>query len=282
MSTTSETQGTSASNSAPAGARISVVVITKNEAHNIDACLRSVAWADEVLVVDAESTDATVELARRFTPHVFVRPWPGYGPQKNFAIGRTTGDWILIVDADEQVTPELAVEIRRMVGTADRAGLVGFEIPRRNYFYGRWVRGGGVYPDYQLRLIRRGKGLYDDTELHERIHLDGPQGRLTHDFLHQTSPTIASHLAKVFRYSTLGAQEKMKRHSEVTGLQVIMHPLGAVLKNWLLRRGYQDGIHGVFWAGFSGVYTFLKYAKIWEAVHVPTSMAAAASERRTP
>lgn len=246
------------------GPTVSVVVITKNEERNIERCLRSVQWADERIVVDAESTDRTVELAKAFTPYVFVRPWPGYGPQKNIAMDQARGDWILILDADEQVPAALAEEIRARIAGAEAEGLVGFEIPRRNVFYGRWIRGGGVYPDYQLRLLRRGCGRYDDTALHERINPTGACGRLTEPMDHDTSPTIASHLAKVFRYSTLGAQEKLKRTTHVNGWQLLSHPLGAVLKTYVLRRGYQDGLHGVFWAGFAGMYTFLKYAKMWE------------------
>lgn len=247
---------------------VSVVVITKNEERNITRCLQSVQWADERIVVDAESTDRTVELAKTFTPHVLVRPWPGYGPQKNIAMDQAHGDWILILDADEQVPSALAEEIRARIGRAEAEQLAGFEIPRRNFFYGRWVRGGGVYPDYQLRLIRRGCGRYDDTALHERITLTGACARLTEPMEHDTSPTIASHLAKVFRYSTLGAQEKLKRAAHVTGWQLLSHPLGALLKTYVLRRGYQDGLHGVFWAGFAGMYTFLKYAKMWETLEV--------------
>src|SRR5690606_10903735 len=147
------------------------VVITKNEERNVAACLETLRWADQLVVVDAESTDRTAEIARRFTPHVFVRPWPGFGPQKNFAFHQVTCDWILIVDADERVTDRLRDEIRRTVGGSLPGDVAGFEIPRRNYFYGRWLRGGGVYPDYQIRLIKRGAGRYDDTLVHERLLL---------------------------------------------------------------------------------------------------------------
>src|SRR5207245_5046689 len=133
---------------------IAAVVITKDEERNIADCLASVAWVDEMIVVDAESSDRTVELAKAYTPKVFVHTWQGYGPQKNFAMAQATADWILIVDADERVSDELREEIQALLQKLGPA--IAFQIPRRNFYYGRWVKWGGTYPDYQIRLFRTG------------------------------------------------------------------------------------------------------------------------------
>src|SRR2546422_1482230 len=155
---------------------IAAVVITKNEERNITACLESLKWVGEIIVVDAESSDRTVELAKAYTSKVFVRPWPGYGPQKNFAMAQATADWILIVDADERVSDELRDEIQALLYKPGPT--VAYRIPRRNFYYGNWIRGAGQYPDPQLRVIRRGRGSYNDLPVHEHLEVDGPIGEL--------------------------------------------------------------------------------------------------------
>src|SRR6266540_4425302 len=150
---------------------IATITITKNEEKNIRACLESLKWVDEVIVVDAESSDRTVELAKAYTPKVFVRRWPGYGLQKNFAMAQATADWILIVDADERVSPELRNEIEAVLKGVPSVS--AYRVPRRNYYYGRWIRGAGQYPDRQLRLMRRGQGRYNDLPIHEHLQVKG-------------------------------------------------------------------------------------------------------------
>lgn len=247
--------------------KIAAIVITKDEERNIAACLESLRWADEILVVDACSGDRTIEIARSYTDHVFVRPWPGFGPQKNFAIDRAKGDWVLIVDADERVTEPLREEILSLLRDGPPPDVGGFEIPRRNFFYGRWIRGGGIYPDYQLRLFRRSAGRYDEVLLHEHLQLHGRIARLQHPLDHYSMPGIREHVRKMMRYTTLGAQEKLKARSRVTLLDLAGHHLGTILKTYILRGGYRDGIHGVIVALFAGMHTFVKYAKAWEALH---------------
>ncbi|HEV8540369.1 MAG TPA: glycosyltransferase family 2 protein [Nitrospiraceae bacterium] len=247
---------------------IAAIVITKDEERNIAACLESLRWADEILVVDACSSDRTVEIARTFTNQVFVRPWPGFGPQKNFGMEQTRADWVLIVDADERVTEPLRQEIQSLVQAGPSPDVAGFEIPRRNFFYGRWIRGGGIYPDYQLRLFRRSAGRYDDVLLHERLQLRGRITRLQHPLDHYSMPGIREHVRKMVRYTTLGAQEKLKVRSRVTALDLAGNHLGTIVKTYMLRGGYRDGIHGIIVALFAGMHTFVKYAKAWEALHV--------------
>jgi (heptosyl)LPS beta-1,4-glucosyltransferase len=242
---------------------IAAVVITKNEAHNIDACLASLRWVHELIVVDACSTDRTVEIVREYTSRVFIRLWPGFGPQKNYGIDRSTADWILIVDADERVTDGLRDEIIRSIeGAPD--DVAGFEIPRRNVFYGRWIQGGGLYPDRQLRLFRRQAGRYDDVLLHEHLAVHGRIDRLTAPLDHYSMPTIKDHVGKMMRYTTLGAQEKLKTRSKVTALDIAGNHLVTIVKTYIFRKGYRDGIHGVIVALFAGLHTFVKYAKAWE------------------
>lgn len=252
--------------------KIAAVVITKDEERNIAACLDSVHWADEIIVVDAGSTDRTVEIARRFTDRIFVRGWPGYGPQKNFAMDQAAAEWILVVDADERVTEGLREEIRRVIRDDPRNGppadLAGYEVPRRNFFYGRWVRGGGMYPDYQLRLFRRSAGRYDDILLHENLRLTGQVARLQHPLDHHSMPSVREHVRKMMRYTTLGAQEKLKTRSRVTRLDLLGNHLATILRTYLLRGGYRDGVHGVVVALFAGMHTFVKYAKAWETLNV--------------
>ena len=244
---------------------LTVLVITKNEARNIEACLRSVAWVPARFVVDSQSTDETVPLAEREGARVWVRPWAGYGPQKNFGLEQAQTEWVLIVDADERVPIDLAHEIHDRLRDPPAPGVAGFEVPRRNFFYGRWIQRGGMYPDYQLRLIRRKACRYDDTRLHERITYEGRVERLSHPMDHLTMPTVGHHARKIAAYSTLGSEEKLKRQSLITPSHIAWHHLGTIMKTYILRGAIREGIHGLIVSIFAGMFTFLKYAKAWEA-----------------
>jgi len=246
------------------GPTIAAVVITKNEETNIRACLESLQWANEIIVVDAESTDGTVAEARRFTDKVFVRPWPGFGPQKNFGFDQTQSDWILIVDADERVTDELRVEIQGILGNGPSQGLVGYEVPRRNFFYGFWMRFGGMFPDYQIRLVKKSAARYDDTLLHENLRLQGFVQKLQSFFDHHSIPTITHHVRKMIQYTSLAAQEKLKHRDRVTVANLMGNHLVTVFKTYVIRGGWRDGLPGLIAALFAGMHTFVKYAKAYE------------------
>jgi glycosyltransferase involved in cell wall biosynthesis len=250
---------------------ISVVLITKNEEHNIRDCLKSVDWADEVVVVDAESQDRTRELAGEYTQRVFVRPWPGFGAQKNFGINQAASDWILILDADERVSPELKDEIQNLVLSWSAADPVAFEIPRRNIFYGKWVRWGGAYPDCQIRLFRKGKAQYNDVEVHENLLISGVVGALKGHFIHYTERHIVDHFRKFNLYTTLAAREKRKLVDHVRWYHLLFNPLIVFLKSYVLRRGFRDGMRGFIFAVFASMYTFVKYAKLWEILYSPSN-----------
>jgi glycosyltransferase involved in cell wall biosynthesis len=242
---------------------IASLIITKNEEANIQDCLASVAWTGERVVVDAESSDRTAELARIAGARVVVRPWPGFGAQKNYGIDLVGSEWILIVDADERVSERLQAEIRSKIALWKQGDPVAFEIPRKNYFYGAWVRRAGVYPDYQIRLVRRGSARYNDMPIHENLIVDGAIGRLTNPLDHFTERRIRDHFRKFGLYTTLAAEEKSRTIRAVGASDLIFRPLVVFLKSYILKRGLLDGIRGFIVSVFAGMYTFVKYAKLW-------------------
>jgi len=246
---------------------IAGVVITKNEERNICACLDTLRWVDELIVVDAESTDRTVELAKAYTSKVIVRSWPGYGPQKNFGMEQATAAWILIVDADERVSPELREEIRGVLEKRSESA-VAYRIPRRNFYYEHWIQHAGQYPDPQLRLLRRGYGRYNDLPVHEHLEVKGPIEDLQTALDHYTHPTIKSHELKIERYSTLAAQERIQAGKpHASWAHLLVNPLWAFLKQYVIKGGYRDGLPGFLVSAFSAAHVLLKYAKLWEHAH---------------
>ncbi len=251
---------------------ISTVIITKNEEGNIAECLQSVKWADEIIVVDSESTDRTQELARGYSSRVFVRPWEGYGPQKNFGILQATGEWILILDADERVSLGLAKEIQARLTTWTSGDPRAFCVPRRNVFYGEWVRWGGAYPDLQIRLFQNGQATYNDVEIHENLIVEGCIGEFEGYLEHYTEKQIIDHFKKFSHYITLAAKEKAKSTARVQWWHLLLNPLGTFLKKYCLKQGFRDGIRGIIFAGFASMYTFGKYAKLFESRYSSDNM----------
>ena len=240
---------------------VSVTVITRDEAANIEACLASVAWADEILVVDCGSTDRTVDLARNTKARVIVKDWPGYGAQKNFAATQAAHDWILSVDADERVTPELATEIRaRLAGQVTAAG---FRIPRVTFHLGRWIRTTDWYPDYQLRLYDRRRARWKERRVHESVTADGPVEQLANDLQHYAYRDISHHHQPMDRYTTLAAEDMYASGRRAGFANLAFHPPAAFLRNYVLRRGFTDGIPGLIISAMNAHYVFLKFAKLW-------------------
>ena len=242
--------------------RLSVVVVTLNEAERVRACLESVVWADELVVVDAESQDKTVLIARELTDRVFVRPWPGFAAQKNFAIAQATGDWILSLDADETVSAPLRAEIEAVVKGAGPAA--GYTVPRRNVFWGAWVRHGGLYPDRQLRLFRRGHGRFLERAVHESVAVDGTVGRLDGHLEHRSYRDIGDFLARADRYATLAADEAVAQGRRVGVSALVLRPLGRFLGMYVAGRGFLDGWRGFLLASLYAYYVLIRSAKIWE------------------
>lgn len=243
--------------------KLTVTVITRNEAPNIDAVLTSVGWADEIIVVDAQSTDDTVAIARRLASRVIVREWPGFSAQKNFAAEQASNDWILSVDADERVTPELAEEIRGLMASEPAAA--GFRVPRISFYLGRWIRTTDWYPDPQLRLYDRRAGRWVGDYVHEHVEVRGPCGRLRHDLQHLPYRDVSHHLQTMDRYTTLAARQMAAQGRRVGALGLLSRPLGAFALNYLLRGGWRDGAVGLLVSLLNSYYVFLKFAKLWEA-----------------
>ncbi len=239
--------------------RLSVIIITKNEAASIARCLESVSWADEVVVLDSGSSDDTVAIARRYTQHVIETDWPGFGPQKNRALQRATGDWVLSLDADEWITPELSEEIRRVIAApGDR---VGFRIPRRSSFCGREMRHSGWWPDYVIRLFRRNSARFSDDIVHERVIVDGKVGTLVNPLRHETFEDLEDLVEKMNSYSTLSAR-KMHASGKRAGLTVaVLKSLWAFFRTYVLRRGFLDGHEGFMLAVSTAEGTYYRYAK---------------------
>ncbi len=240
----------------------SAVVITWNEEERLRACLASLAWVDEIVVVDAESHDKTVEVAREFTDRIVVQPWLGFAAQKNFAVDQARGEWILSVDADEEVSLELRAEIEAILAAPVTAA--GYAVPRRNIFWDRWIRHGGLYPDWQTRLFQRGRGRFVERAVHESVEIEGALARLRGPLMHQSYRSIGEFLERANRYSSLAADDLARSGTRVGGGQVVLRPLGRFLSMYLLRRGFLDGMPGLLLAGLYAYYVFIRSAKLWE------------------
>ena len=253
--------------------RLSVILITKNEAHNVEACLGSVAFADEWIVVDAGSSDDTVERARRFGAEVIeTSDWPGFGVQKGRALARARGTWVLSLDADERVSAPLAAAIERVV--ADTSGqdfgsdtlpdgaTLGFELSRLSSFCGQWMRHGDWYPDRVLRLFRRGHGRFTADLVHERVIVEGRIGRLEGDLLHHTMPSLEDALDKMNRYTTGRARDRVNTGGRGSLGGALGHGLWAFLRSYVLKRGFLDGRLGFVLAVYIAEGTYYPYLKM--------------------
>ncbi len=246
--------------------KLSVTIIAGAEEANIRDCLESIRGADEIVVVNNFTSDRTVEIAREFTPKVLQRKWEGYASQKRFALEQATHEWVLSLDADERVSPELKDEILRTIvsGTAYN----GFRIPRRSFFLNRWIKSCGWYPGYQLRLFRRSATTMIDRLVHEGFEVDGSIGTLTGDIIHYTHPTVAETIRKVNEYSTLQAMEKYKKR-KVTVFGLIFRPFIAFLQMAIGKGGFRDGAHGIMVSMIHAITYSLTTMKMWELQHPP-------------
>lgn len=239
---------------------LSVTVITKNEAANIRQCLESVSWADEIIVVDGGSTDGTANICREYTDKVFHQDWLGFGPQKNRALDHATGEWILSLDADERVTPQLRKEIERAMAQ-DRFD--AYVMPRLSQYCGRFMRHGGWWPDHVLRLFKRGKARFSDVRVHEQVETSGAVGTLASPLLHHSFSNFEQVLHKVNQYSTEGAQMLAARGKQASLFQAVLHGLWAFCRTYVLRRGFLDGRHGFLLAVSNAEGTYYRYVKLW-------------------
>ena len=246
---------------------LSVCVITGNEEDNIARCLESVAFADEIVVVDSFSTDRTMEIARTFTDRVFQHRWMGYIGQKAIARNLARGEWILFVDADEAVSPALREEILAMLrrGVPDR--IDGFDFPRQVWYMRRWIRHGDWYPDAKLRLFRKARGRCCGIEPHERIEVQGEVRHLRAPLFHYTYDDIADQVSTMNRFSSISARSEGRREPSAAALLwgMLMHPPFRFFRCYFIKLGFLDGVAGLVIASSAAFSTFLKYAKLWEA-----------------
>jgi glycosyltransferase involved in cell wall biosynthesis len=253
---------------------LSVAIITLNEEHNLPRTLASVAWAEQIVVVDSGSTDRTVAIAREFGATVIERPWPGFAAQKNFAIAQCTGDWILALDADEEVSPELQQQMRIVISS--RPPTDAFCLNRRNMFLGRWMKHGGFYPDPKLRLFRRKAANFAATPqfgerpVHEVITFDGAAVTLDYDLIHHAYPTLSTYIEHMDRYSSLGAQILVDKNRRTAlgyvgfATRILLAPSLRFVWNYVFRLGFLDGREGLMLHAYHATYTSWKYAKAWE------------------
>jgi glycosyltransferase involved in cell wall biosynthesis len=264
---------------------LSIVIITYNEEANLARTLTSIQPLitihgrftdnDELIVVDSGSTDHTVAIARSFGANVFIEEWRGFAAQKNLALEKANGVWILSLDADESLSDELLQEIRVALGRQlhlksklppDRPEVVdGFFIPRRNFFLGRWIRHGGFWPDPKLRLFKRDKGRFEYRLVHEDVSIEGRAGSLNHAIIHHSYPTLSDYIDHMNRYSSLGAEMAIaKGHTCFSVFNIVVRPAATFLYNYFFRLGFLDGREGLLLHLYHAVYVSWKYAKAWE------------------
>lgn len=247
--------------------KITAAIITFNEAENIrDAC-ESVAWVDEIVVVDSESSDATRDIAAGCGARVIKRPWPGFALQKQFATDQAANEWVLSLDADERVSPELKTSIQNVV-KQDAAQLAdGYLIPRRSFYMGRWIRGGGWYPDRQLRFFRKSRARWEGPHIHESVRMN-PGARvevLADDLLHYPARNATYHHRMIGeRYAPLGARQMFEAGRRTSPFKIATAAPAAFLRSYLLKGGFRDGLAGLSIASFAAHHAFLKHLLLWE------------------
>ena len=240
---------------------LSVIIIARNEAWRIEACLKSARFADEIVLVDSGSTDDTVAIAREYADRVIETEWRGYGATKQLALEHAAGDWVLWLDADERVPPDLRDEILATVETGEHAG---YRIARKTLFLGHWIRHCGWYPGYVLRLFRReADPRFTEDQVHESLCIRGPTGDLSHPLVHDTDPTLHHYLVKFNSFTSLGARQLYLSGRRFRLTDLVFRPIFTLLKMYVLKRGFLDGLPGLILCGLSACYVFTKYAKLW-------------------
>lgn len=250
-------------------AKLSIALIAMNEGANIGRTLESVAWADEIILVDSGSTDDTLAIAQRYNAKIFHEPWKGYGGQMNSAIDKCTSPWVFSLDADEVMTPELAEEIRTLLAGSPK--FQAYMVPRLNLIFGRWMRHGGLYPDRKLRLFRQGTArLPENTEPHATPKWDGPIGNLKSNLLHYQYPTLPLYIEHMDRYSTASVplmlrRGKTSRSALAFFWNTLLNPVATFVYNYIFRLGFLDGREGLLFHVSHSAYVSWKYGKAWQA-----------------
>jgi glycosyltransferase involved in cell wall biosynthesis len=240
---------------------LSAVIITRDVADLLPECLESVRFADEILIVDSGSQDATRDIAKRHGARFLHQDWLGYGKQKQFAVERAANDWVICLDADERVSPELAHRIQDALRAPE---FFAYDMPRCNRFMGCWLRHGEGYPDPNLRLFHRGHAHWSDDPIHEHVVTTDPVGRLDGDLLHDSAVSLADYLDKQNRYTTLQAERLHAQGKRVSAARLVLSPLARFIKFYFLRRGFLDGVPGLVHISIGCFNSFMKYAKLMQ------------------
>ncbi len=238
---------------------LSAIVITFNEAEKIEKCLKSLKFCDEIVVVDSGSTDHTLDIAARYTQRIFIEQWKGFGLQKQSALEKAAGEWVLSIDADEEVPEPLAEEI---IGSVKSNLYSGFMIPRKNLYGSKWLRHGGQYPDHVLRLFKREAGRFTDSVVHERVVVEGRVGKLSNPIVHHAFEDLSSMLEKMNRYSSLGAEQMLKNGKKANSFSPFIHAMALFLKDYIFRGGFLDGREGFNVALLKSLGVYFKYQKL--------------------
>ncbi len=243
---------------------LSACVITFNEEENIRACMESVAWADEIIVVDSFSTDSAVKICRSYTDKVFFRKWSGFLDQKNYGVELSTNTWILNIDADERVSPALRDQIVEEPGSNDDGN--GYNIPRHTYYLRRWIHHGGWYPNYQLRLFRKDKGKWAGEQLREKVTVVGETKTLRNDLLHVAYGSLSDQLKTIDSFCRASAEIMRGKGVRVTLLHLLARPPIKFLETYIHKQKFRDGIPGLIKAIAYSLYVFMRYANTWEGL----------------
>ncbi len=253
---------------------LSAVVITRNEAVNVQDALQSVSWANEIVVVDCGSSDGTLDICRKYTDRIFHRDWTGYVDQKNFALEQASNDWVFSIDADERPSTALTAEIRHLL--ANGFGCAGYKIPRVTFFMGRWLRHGDWYPDYQLRLFDRRLARWHGGRVHESVRLsEGKPGMLKGELQHFSYRSLSDYLVRLESYTTLAALDYRDRGKRVNAAKLVIDPLATFLKAYVWKAGLLDGVPGLMAAVMGSVSVHFKYAKLYELKRSSATISAA-------
>ena len=243
-------------------ATLTVIVPTFNEEDNLRDCLESVLWADDIFVVDSFSTDHTLEIARQYTDHIVQHEYVNSATQKNWAIPQAKSDWVMVLDSDERVTPQLRERIQDVLTNGTEFD--GFNIRRMTIFFGKLIRHCGWHRDYLVRLWRNGKGRYEDLEVHANVLVDGRVGRIHEYFLHNTYRSMDHYLTKFGRYTTWSANDLYKQGKKPSWNNLFWRPQWRFFRMFFLRFGFLDGKHGLILCALAAFSVFMKYAKLWD------------------
>ncbi len=243
--------------------KVSGVVVCFNEEKNIERCLKSLLWTDEIVVVDSYSTDKTVSICKKYTNRIYQREWPGINKQKEYAVSLTQNEWVFVLDADEMVSEELSKEIIERL-ERDNERYDGYMVKRHTYYLGKWINHGGWYPDYKLRLFKKKNGYFGGEDPHDKVIVKGEVAKLRGEIYHFTYENISHHIKTINNFSDVVSQNMLDRGERFALLKMLLKPPAKFMETYLYKLGFLDGVPGFVISVLSSYYVFLRYAKLWE------------------